>query len=204
MIVLIILGYILLLLIFMIIAALVIPIKYSISGQRYDNFAIKGEMLWFSNGIKFLFYKEGNKNAVILLKIFGVPVNPVKKNKAGNTKEEKKKDSKDVGRFFSKDFIEQIIKGVKSIFRHLKPEFFHAEGLYGFDDPYHTGIACALINTLMPYSECFSIKLTPVFDEETFRGKFNTRGRVILGVLLFIASRFFLSSPVRKAFKKKR
>jgi hypothetical protein len=85
------------------------------------------------------------------------------------------------------------------------PEVFEAEGTYGFDDPYYTGITCALINTLMPYIEGFRVNLTPVFDEAVLKGRFKIQGKVVMAVILWIAIKFILSQPVRnKLFKRER
>lgn len=206
MIILIILGYILLLLLLIVITVLVIPIEYLVSGQKYDNASISAEIFWFFKGIHVRFYKKDSKNHEFSFKILGLNLKPGEKKKTKDNKmhvKKKKKEGKDAGRFFNRDFIEQILRAVKDILGHLKPELFYAEGLYGFDDPYHTGIACALINSLMPYSEGFKIKLTPIFDEEILKGKFIIKGKVILGVLVYIAVRFFLSSAVRRTFRKK-
>lgn len=202
--ILVILKYILLFIIVILAAALIIPVEYSLKGEKYENAFIEANTSWFSKVMKFSFLKQSGEKPEFCLKLFGLTIKPNDIEKKKEKRKKKNKKKKKQGIFFSKELLEQAIKSVKELFKHSGPRIFEAEGVYGFDDPYYTGITCAVLNTLMPFSECFRVNLTPIFDEEILEGRFFTEGRIILGVVLWISIKFMLSSPAREAFRRRK
>jgi hypothetical protein len=66
------------------------------------------------------------------------------------------------------------------------------EGRYGFEDPYYTGLACAVINCTAPHGDKYNINLTPVFDDEIIEGNYIIEGRIVPAVLLWIFVKVFV------------
>lgn len=93
--------------------------------------------------------------------------------------------------------MQKIFKAIDGFWKHTRPMRLEAEGYYGFEDPYYTGLACALINCTSPHGDKYNINLTPVFDEEVIEGSFIVEGRIVPAVLLWILARVFIISELK-------
>ena len=85
------------------------------------------------------------------------------------------------------------------ILKHIKPRRFELKGRYGFNDPYHTGILCALVNSIIPNGKKNNVDLIPVFDEEIIEGNFILEGYIVPGYLFYLFIKIIVLPKIKKA-----
>lgn len=207
------LGYILLFILFVLLLVVLIPLKYKIRAYKDDKIGCRGEISWLWPMLKIDFDlgTTGSKAMTIRVLAFkkSIDIHKVeearKKDKKEKSKLEKdfKRESPISIRDISKDLIEEIIYMIRDVFRNLKPDKFVIEGIYGFDDPYHTGLVIAVTSSVYPLiKDCSSIKLNPSYRESILEGRLELEGRLIFIVFIFIILKFMFTKPVRKIIKK--
>lgn len=206
-----ILGYILAIILLILLAVLFIPIEYGASGYKdEEDYNLKVHVSWFFRGLAFSCILENTIWPKLNFKLFGFEVKQKRDGKSENKSEKKKKkqkekSGKDAGKFFNKEFISKAIGAVVDVLVYLKPRVFDIQAVFGFDDPSYTGLACIVVYNIPRMGENCNIDLTPVFDEEVLKGRFNIQGRIVLATILWIALKFILSKPVRNIiFKRER
>lgn len=96
-----------------------------------------------------------------------------------------------------KEVLKEIIKYIHDIFKILKPDSVKAQGCYGFDDPYYTGIVSALLGMVVPYIENKNIRLCPIYYEEKIDIDCSIKGSVRLYFILYRTLRFLLKKDIR-------
>lgn len=70
-------------------------------------------------------------------------------------------------------------------------------GRLGFSDPYHTGLVCAIVETLRG-SRMRNLYLDYVFEQEVLECEIIMEGRIFAVYLVFIAIRLFINKSTRK------
>jgi hypothetical protein len=189
--------YIILSLLSILLLVLVLPIYYAASGQRQDTAFLKAEVFGPLKWCYFTYELKGIMQDEKHLSIFGINVNiqgnksHKKDDKDKKEKKEKKKDNKK-SKKREKGFLLKILAMVQDFWKHIKPRLLLVEGRFGFEDPYHTGIACAIINCIAPYGDKYNINLTPVFDGEVIEGRFEIEGKIVPAVILWIFAKAFV------------
>ncbi|MEL7566129.1 MAG: hypothetical protein AAGU27_14750 [Dehalobacterium sp.] len=188
---------------------LLVPIKYDLRGYWQEKFSgivkigigpLQGLVKWAVDG-----------NTIFALQLAGITLmkKPLSKNTEKKEKKEKKKEptpakkekrgkSWNIFDFLEKDFIKAGFRMVGDILRHSSPQVMDLKGVWGFGDPYYTGILAAL-KTVIP-----SIHVEPDFTGEVRDLKVLVQGRIRPVVLLFYGLRFIISSAVRAIWKKMR
>jgi hypothetical protein len=120
-------------------------------------------------------------------------------------KKQKKKDSiletksqrkgRDVVELLDRELFQAILKTVRDILSHSLPKTKKFEGVWGFANPYHTGILAALKATIS------GIHVVPDFSGEVRDLRLIAQGRIRPAVLLFYSLRFIVSKPARPILK---
>lgn len=203
MIVLVILGYILAALFILLTLILVMPIEFIVDGQKYEKAFIKAGFLWFMGAVGFQFIKVQSEEAIMCIRILGfkktINISKIDKNRSKVKKKpkEKPKEKNYSRNYLESDFLKCALKSSIKVLNHMKPKKFVVEGRIGFEDPYITGIVCAISNVLCKELKKANIKVYTVFDEEIFEGKCLIQGRMVLAYMAYVALRLYLSRPVR-------
>lgn len=192
-----ILGYILVALLVLLVLILVLPLEFRLYGQKQEETFFKASVILFKGVVVFQFLKAFSEQARMCVSIFCFKKN-IKTHKVSKKKNKKEKLKKDGSRnYLEPNFLKCALKCLTKVLNHIKPKKFEIEGRVGFEDPYVTGIVCAVLNVLYQELKKANIKVRTVFDEEIFEGKCLIQGRVVLAYIAFIALRLYLSRPVR-------
>jgi hypothetical protein len=188
-----ILGYILVALLILLVLILVLPLEFRLYGQKQEETFFKASVILFKGAVVFQFLKPFKEQAKMYVRILGFKKN-IKTHKVSEKENKKEKPKKEN----SRNYLEpSFLKCLKNVLKHIKPKKFAIEGRVGFEDPYVTGIVCAVLNVLCQELKKANIKVNTVFDEEIFEGKCLIQGRVVLAYIAYIALRLYLSRPVR-------
>ncbi|AEV68364.1 MAG TPA: DUF2953 domain-containing protein [Acetivibrio clariflavus] len=195
--ILIILGYILAALIVWIILILIIPFEFMVNAQKKERTFISAKVIWLWGLFGFYYTLIYSQQPIMHVQIFWYKKR-IGKNKAnkGHKKRKQKDKEKDGSiNYFDTEFLECTLVCIKKILKHLKPKKFEIEGTLGFEDPYITGIVCAMLNVLLAELKTKNIKINMVFDEEIYEGKGTIQGRGVLAYIAYLALRLYLSRP---------
>lgn len=211
-----ILLYLLLFLLGLLILLIIIPFNYS--GQLLAAGGVKAQIsfgwAWRLLGIN----AEIEGEAVdISLRILDRKVLRLKGGKREEAEEEQeqnpqkeekeKKREKKLGirDFADKELIQEVWDYFKRILGIAKPKYFHLYGIYGFDDPFLTGIvsgAAGIIRSMVPDAK---LSLTPDFTQEILDLDIRAEGSMTVGSLAWQTLRTALKKPVRRIiFKSKK
>lgn len=200
-----ILGFILVALLILLVLILIVPIEFRLYGQKQEETFFKASVILFKGAVVFQFLKTFSEQARMQVSIFGfkkkIEMSKVSKKEKENKKEKPKKDSS--RNYLEPSFLKCALKCLTKVLNHIKPKKFVIEGRVGFEDPYVTGIVCAVLNVLYQELKKANINVRTVFDDEIFEGKCLIQGRVVLAYIAFIALRLYLSRPVRIKQKPK-
>jgi len=204
------LAWVLLAILALFILILLIPINYDLRGYWQEKFSgivkigigpLQGLIKWASDG-----------NNIFALQLAGITLmkKPLDKNTEKKEKREKKEKKKeptpakkekrakgrDIFDFFDKNLIKAGFRMVGDILRHSSPQVMELKGVWGFDDPYYTGVLAAL-KTVIP-----GIHVEPDFTKEVRDLKVLVQGRIRPATLIFYGLRFIVSSAARLMWKK--
>ncbi|HOQ38069.1 MAG TPA: DUF2953 domain-containing protein [Acetivibrio sp.] len=199
-----ILGYVIIALIFLLTLIMIVPIEFKIHGEKYEKVFLKARVILFKGLIGGHFKLAGNEKMQIYATVFGfkkrIEVDKFKKLKSDKEKpkrKEKKREKIDFQKYLEPDFIECALISLKKVLRHIKPRKFIIEGRVGFEDPYVTGLMCAVLNVFYEVLKKANISIKTVFDDEVLEGRCLIQGRVIPAYIAYIALRLYFSGPVR-------
>lgn len=194
--VLIILGYVLLILVGFLLLLLIVPTKYSFTGEKYDDAFIKAKVSILLGLIGFYYYNDFEKKNVTKVTILGFSINISSKNKKykSEPKKDKNKNFKD---YLNKSFIKSSLISLGMVMLHIKPKKLEIVGKIGLEDPYYTGLICAFKNIFYPRLKNAKINIDTVFEDEVLEGRCLIQGRVILLYIAYIGLRLYCSRPVK-------
>lgn len=208
-----ILGYLLLFLLFILALAIIVPFEYVLSGERYMYYQVQGQFMWLFRSVKLSFKKEQAQESTFSIQLFGfrkvmdikdhdstssIPVKKKEKKQKKKATIEKKKKRMDWKAFLNRGLLEEAFGFIKEFMLHMAPEKLECTGDFGFEDPYHTGISCAVLSAVSPLLESYGLYLTPHFEGPKLEGRFYIKGKIQIIVLLFYACKLAFSKPVRK------
>jgi len=203
MLVLIIIGYILLVLMFIIFAILFIPLFFHLHAVKNDSFYLSASINAFFKILFFYIEKKEGEKPTISAQIFGIriPVKINEVNKEGQVKTQKKRGNN--YRFLlDRILLKRIFQSIKKILKHISPREIKVYAEYGFKDPADTGILCGMIGLFSNYFSKYNIGLMPIFDRETLKGEIFLKGRILIFVIAFYILQVVLSKAFRDAMKK--
>lgn len=196
--------FILLFIVVVLIVMLFIPLKYTISGKKYDDIQLYVKISWIFNLINVVAYFKGglkSKIDIIVLR-HSIDIKDHNKKDKKSPKEEGKKHREKKKRIHSKEVLNKsMFKSIaillNDFLRFLKPKKFILSGKLGFEDPYHAGMLCCFLYSFRRLLQDNGININSVFDIEVLEGNFEIEGKLIFAVLLFILIKFVLTKPVR-------
>lgn len=210
-----ILLYLLLFIIGLILLFIIIPFQYEFHGKIDEKISGNANLIFFRNFFKVIVsYK--NKETWVLIKLMGLGIVRKKiemssKENEVTSKKRKQEDIKNEESNFSikdyiqREFMKDSIKYFKDIINIVKPKEIKIHGIYGFEDPSLTGMACGIIPLVPNFIPSCDIKLQPVFDDEIIDIYFEINGRISLIVVVIKTFKFVLKKNNRKKiFKKSR
>lgn len=197
MIVLVILGYILAALLILLTLILIVPFEFKVDAQKKETIFINTRVSWFLGLFGFHYTKVYSQQPIMYICIFGLKkrINMNKTNKKEKKAEKESKEKESSRNYLELEFIKCVLVSIKKGLNHIKPRKFVIEGSIGFEDPYVTGIACAVINVFRQELKKANIKINTVFEDEILEGKGSIQGRVVLAYMAYIALRLYLSRP---------
>lgn len=191
----------------LLIIIMLIPIKYDLRGYWLEKFSgiinvgigpFQGLIKWAADG-----------NNIFALRFLGITLlkKPLSENSENTEKKVKKKEPtpakkdksanwRDMFDFIEKDLIKALFRSAGDILRHCSPRVMELKGVWGFSDPYYTGILAAL-KAIIP-----GIHVEPDFTGEVRDLKVLVQGRIRPATLLFYGLKFIFSSAARPVLKK--
>lgn len=201
-----ILIYLMLLLISILMLMLVMPVYYGFSGTKEDVLILEAEVFGSLKWIHLVFRMRDMTTNELNLKFLGIPIRIMDKKKHPHIEEKTKKDVKSIKTYkkrpkVSKELLMQIADLFTETLKHIRPRRLEIKGRYGFNDPYHTGIACALVNSIIPQVNKCKIDLVPVFDGEIMEGNFILEGYIVPGYLFYLSIRVIVLPRFKKELK---
>lgn len=209
MIILSILGYILLGIGILLIALIVIPYQYRVTGENIDESQINVFASWLFGGIKIVYRQRPKQTKEIILIILGISkhIHPketstirhneekIKSRKNPNTL--KRNNQSHLREYLRTDVIKKTLMVALKFFKHSQPKELFLNAKIGFSDPMHTGLMCAFTSQLYQLFEKFDLNIQPVFDEEIYEGRFLIGGRIWIAYLILVMIGFLITKPIR-------
>lgn len=105
-----------------------------------------------------------------------------------------------------------IINTIEVISRHkehlgkfisiIKPKYVKIEGIYGFEDPYITGILSGFIGAISLLLPAHSIKLNPDFFNKVFNLEVKVEGKTRIILLIVITLKFLICNAYENVMTK--
>ena len=125
------------------------------------------------------------------------------KNKIGRYRKKYRKLKKFMEDEKTKQMFALLKKETVRFCKHLMPQKFTGTLKFGFDDPYYTGMLSA---ALSPFYGAYgkNVSITPYFDREILEGDLFLKGRISIGLILYILARVMLNKRFRYVLKKVR
>lgn len=197
MIILSILGYILAALIILITLVLIVPFEFYLNAQKKEAASITAKLSLIYGLFSLHFTKRYSQQPKICIRIFGLRkiIRMDKNNKSKKRRKQKPKEQDDFRNYLDADYLKSVLSSIKKVLSHIKVKKFGIEGRLGLDDPYITGIVCALLNVLSTEPKFKNFKINMVFDDEVIEGKGIIQGRGVLAYIIYIALKLYLSRP---------
>lgn len=190
----------------------VIPIRYALKarwqGKAQEELKVRGEL---KNGIgpfEILLTLTGEKENYFCLRLVGVTLKKSlltgreeeKQGKKGKDGKEAKKGQdfslRDLFTFLDRAFIRALLRIAKEVLRHSSPRVFEIKGVWGFSDPYYTGLLAAA-RSVLP-----GIEVEPDFTGEVRDLTVFTEGRIRPAVIIYYGLKFAVSPEARPVLKK--
>lgn len=215
-----ILLYLLIFIISLILLFVIIPFEYDLDTKIDEKISANANLKFFRKFLKVIVsYK--NKETLFLIKVMGLSIiskkikmsnkknkmpskenkMPSKKRKQENVKNEK--SNFNIKDYVQREFLEDSINYIKAIINIAKPKAIKIHGIYGFEDPSLTGVACGIIPIVSNFIPTSDIKLQPVFDDEIIDVYCEIYGRISLLIAIIKTLKFVLKKNNRKKIFKK-
>lgn len=180
---------------------LFIPFKYEITAKITERICCQVSIVWMFGiiGIRVLKFEDKPEIKIYLSKIC-VFTKYIGNNSKGETDEKVKKRGKNkkFSKLFDFQTLKYIPKYIKEILNIVKPKSIKIDGVYGFSDPYITGII-AIADSILVNADLFhDIDLRPVFDDEILNIETEICGDVLNWRILFKTVALFIENKFRK------
>ncbi len=205
----------LILLFFLIMVFLVFPFYYYFSFGVEEKVVFNLKVIW-CNIIALKGFLDGNKNMNIEILLFSKRINLPFKAKYKQKKEivtrkkeivKRKKEQKfqfnkeKIKSLVNKEFLYTTISYVKKIIDSIKPKYFNLNALYGFDDPYITGVTSAFVYSIVSFMPNDSISINPYYPDNYLQLNIKAEGKIHFGTLFIIMISYVLNKNVRNKIK---
>ena len=194
------------LIISLIILFVIIPFEYELNAKIDEKISANAKLRFFKKFLEVIVtYK--NKETSFLIKVMGLPIIRKKIKKSSKTRKKdnlkNKKSNFNIMDYVKVDFKNHLINYFKAIINIIKPKRIKIQGIYGFEDPSLTGMACGIIpiiSNLIPTSD---INVQPVFDDEIIDIYCVIYGRIFLLIAIIKTLKFVLKKNNRRIIFKK-
>lgn len=205
-----ILGFVVLCIIAILLLVLFVPFRYEITAHIIEKIDFDINIMWkfgFTR-IQISKFKDKLLFKIYLTKIcvFAKIIGDNSKNRIDKKykKKTKRRASNSIlnGSCNFKD-LKKILISMKEVFNLIKPKSINIRGVYGFYDPYVTGIVSAVDSIVANFNLFHNINLKPVFDDEIMDIKVEVMGEVsCIRVLIKVISVLIKTSIRKPAFLK--
>ena len=116
-----------------------------------------------------------------------------------------KKSNFNIMDYVQGEFKYDLFHYFKDIVNIIKPKRIKISGVYGFDDPSLTGMACGIIPIVSSFIPTSDINVQPVFDDEIIDIHCVIYGRISLIIAIIKTLKFIHKKDNRrKIFKKQK
>jgi hypothetical protein len=201
-------AWILLAFFLLLILIILTPIRYDLRGYVQEKF--HGDVKIGIGLLDFLIKWAAGGNNTFTLRAAGLallkkPLSIWKKTERKSkepppSKKEPGGNLRDMTNFLDKGFLKSVLRVIRDVFHHSSPQVMELKGVWGFSDPYDTGLlaaAQAVISEVIP-----GIQVEPDFTREVRDLNVLVKGRIRPAILLFYGVRFIVSPPGRPVMKK--
>ena len=185
---------------FLLLFILFIPFVYKFQGRGLDEKSISYSLDWFFGLFGYSGCYALNQGLESSINILGFKIKIKEKDKSKKEKAKrikKKKEKKNKKKALSTEAIQYIMKSMKKILLHLRPDKIEGYGRLGFDDPYYTGMTCLFVESSRGLG-WHHLNLDYVFEDEIYEGEIYIEGRIFIVYILYIVIRLLLNRSVRK------
>lgn len=207
------LGCLLLLLTSILLALIIIPYKYQISGENLEKPLLEGQVSWLFGEIKVGFCYDFPNKVTVTPTIFGIRLQSAVKDNIHQAKKEKKRNNipKDKARhsrkpdfrqFLNKALLREAWNAISGTLRHISPRILFIDARIGLYDPMLNGLLSAFNNQFNKFVNHHNIHLQPVFEEETIKGRFLIGGRIRIAYVIWVFLGFLISKSIRNIILK--
>jgi len=215
------LGWLLLTVLFVLLLLLLVPFRYELSGEKYEELRFSGGFSWLFRFISVRFFYEKKKFSLVP-SVCGKQIGTGKKEKAGEAEappeenaaeeaveeEESGKKKKKLPDGFLTDertryAFMRALTAVLKMLKHILPRSLTGEILFGAEEPDTTGRILAVLSGTYPLHKN-AVRITPDFSRKVLEGYISMKGRVILIVLLVLVLRALIDKNVRYVIKQLR
>lgn len=206
----------LLFILIVLLAAMIIPIRYSFNGG-YTNSLYGFGSISVLHFCKILFSYDTN-GTISKINLFGFSINidpETAKNKKARAKKFKlKKNPKEKGKssqgkesfgfvkqLFKKDILFHVLFFLRDLINILKPKILMIKGKIGFYEPHHTAWLQAILSSLSELNIDSIIDVETVWDDEYYEAELEIKGRLVIIVIVARLLRFFMSKNTLKVWR---
>ncbi|ABI69202.1 DUF2953 domain-containing protein [Syntrophomonas wolfei] len=180
------------------------PIRYELGFANHSNFN-----LYATIGQGFFFLLTLEKTAGRFdykLRVLNIPCSLPRdsRNSEDNKSKEYRPGSSSpltlLGNLLHNKTYQPLLKLIRKLWHHGKPQRLQIKGQYGFNEPHNTSWANILLLLLSSDSPHYQIELDPVWDEEKFDMEAFLNGSITLAVVFWHLLVFLFSPPFWKFF----
>lgn len=196
-----ILVIIILSIIVLLLLVLFIPFKYEITAKITEKICFQISVVWMFGliGVRVLKFEDKLEIKIYLSKMC-VFTKYIGNNSKGDTDEKVNGKGKNIklNKFLDLQTLKTMPTYIKKIINIVKPKSVKINGVYGFNDPYITGIIAA-IGSIVTNSGLFhNIDLRPIFEDEILDIKVEISGEILNFKILFRTVYYIIKSRFRK------
>lgn len=194
-------GIIVLIILAMFLFVILVPIRYSFSGQYNNSLAVNYKVSFYP-----LIGFRGNWESAaggptqmqVILAGFAFNIDPEKIGAEKEKPEKKKKDSPKLPLSYylgsyDKAVMKNGLETVKDILNILLPGKIELDGKLGFDEPHLTGWLASVNSIVEECTDWSWFNLEPVWSGEHYEVNFLVEGRLVIFTILFRAAKFILA-----------
>ena len=214
-----ILLYILIFIVSLFLLIVIIPLEYEFKAKVDEKVSVSANLMLFKFLKVIVSYKDKETfyqvkvNRLSIINKNSKKTNKTIKKSTKSTKRANKKRAKEdlktkksnfnIMDYVEREFLMDSINYIKNIINIIKPKSIKIYGIYGFEDPSLTGMACGIIPVVTKLIPTREINLEPVFDDEIIDINCEIYGKISLIIVAIKTLKFVLKkNNRRKIFRK--
>lgn len=200
----------------LVIALIILPVKYFFNGGYKDGFYSTASIGISPLGKIIIIYENKFMTKVKLLGFTfkldsGRKTGKQKKAPRGKDDRKNKLGIKGYKEILQKDNLSHIFSLIQDLFMIMRPKLLLIKARIGFEEPHQTAWMQAFISSISELDINAHINVETVWDEECYEGEIRIEGNFILFIILVRLLRFIVSkkalkiwSAIRKEGKSKK